>query len=368
MPSTAPAGAAAGPSWNWGNLFGNNSQPYPTYGQPATVLPNGSAVLPNMGGSPIFPNTYPSSVYPQQSPPALFPGGLSGTAPPSMYGTPYGTPYNPNPGTVWNPTWNGPLLTGQPYGSTTWGSTLAQPMRFFVSPRFRHTYIAPDKDPDGLGINDSDVSFLFQVPGFLGSTQPLYVVPSFSLHLWDGPKDSNSDLPGSAYSAFLDFGWETDPQRTFGTELGFRVGAFTDFKTFNAQSIRYLGKVLGRVRLTPSSTFRIGAYWLDRNRIKLLPAVGILWIPNPDTRFDIFFPEPKLSHYVTTVGDKDFWWYVTGYYGGGAWTIERASGGSDEIDINDIRVAIGAEWGKNNMLRMGQRVAFAEVGYVSDAN
>lgn len=369
LPPTSMNSTPVGSSWNFGNLFGTSPTAYQPYPQGTTVLPGAASYpagtsYPGVTGYSNLPNTYPNSIYPNQTPPALFPGTLSGAYPPNNYGNPYGNPYNPNAGSVWNPTWNGPLLNGQPYGNSSWGNTFGAPMRFFVAPRFRHTWIAAEKDPEALGINDTDGSLLFQVPGFLGSTQPLYVVPSFSLHMWDGPKTTTADLPGSAYSAFLDFGWETDPQRTFGTELGFRVGAFTDFKTFNAQSIRYLGKVLGKVRLTPSSTFKIGAYWLDRNRIKLLPAVGILWVPNPDTRFDIFFPEPKLSHYVTTLGDKDVWWYVTGYYGGGAWTIERADGSSDEIDINDIRVALGVEWGKNNLLRQGQRIAFAEAGYV----
>ncbi len=323
-----------------------------------------SAALLRRAGIP-FSNTYPSSVYPNAGPTALFPGG---------YGTqPTYSPYSASPGqgtlfpnsifsgnnwrmsNGWfNTTANGPLFNGG----------MPMPTRFFVTPRFRHTWISGDNDPTSLGINDTDVSGVFQIPGFLGSTQPLYIVPSYSHHLWDGPANGVADLPSKAYSGFLDFGWETDPLRTFGLETGVRVGVFTDFDTFNSESLRILGKVLGRIRLTPNATARVGAYWIDRNRIKLLPAAGILWVPNPDTRFDIFFPEPKLSHYVATLGNRDMWWYVSGYYGGGAWTIEREDSSSDNIDLNDLRIVLGVEWGRNELLRQGHRFAFLEGGYV----
>jgi hypothetical protein len=76
-------------------------------------------------------------------------------------------------------------------------------------------------------------------------------------------------------------------------------------------------------------------------------------------RFDILFPNPKLTQYITTVGTSELWWYVAGEYGGGAWTIERADGSSDRIDINDIRVMLGLEW-------MSQRGfgGFVEAGFV----
>ena len=51
-----------------------------------------------------------------------------------------------------------------------------------------------------------------------------------------------------------------------------------------------------------------------------------------------------MSAYLTTVGRYELWWYLAGEYGGGAWTIERADGTSDRVDINDIRVSAGLEW------------------------
>jgi hypothetical protein len=104
---------------------------------------------------------------------------------------------------------------------------------------------------------------------------------------------------------------------------------------------------------------KFGVMYIDRNDIKLLPAGGVLYTPTPQVRFDFFFPQPKLSAQLTTVGQFEVWWYVAAEYGGGAWTIERTDGTSDRVDINDIRVSGGLEWTGPNGL-----TGFFEIGYV----
>ena len=108
-------------------------------------------------------------------------------------------------------------------------------------------------------------------------------------------------------------------------------------------------------------TLKAGVNYIDRVRFKLLPAGGILWTPNEYTRFDLFFPRPKLAQYLTTVGNSDVWWYLAGEYGGGSWTVERAGGFTDRVDINDIRVMIGFEWNNSSGV-----TGMFEAGYVFD--
>ena len=105
---------------------------------------------------------------------------------------------------------------------------------------------------------------------------------------------------------------------------------------------------------------------MDRNRVKLLPAGGWMWQPNPTTRVDIFFPQPKYAKYWRTIGTRDVWWYLAGDYGGDSWTIKRDDGRFDSIDINDLRVIGGWEWGLSDQIRSGKRSAFIEIGYVFD--
>ena len=363
-PSANPYGTPTYPGWNLSQLFG--LQPTaPVYG----ANPYGSPAP--MSSQPMGQPTYPPSVYPNATPNVLFPttGGVPGQPPPYQL-----TPYQQNPYQV-SPYQVSPYQTnpyGQPQYPSMMSSTQAtftygtnQVIRAFQGPRFRTTWL-PGGDsgqPDSLQILDADVSFVFACPRFLYCDRPFYIIPSYSQHEWTGPTATGSDLPGSAFSAFMDFGMNTDPQQTMGFELGVRVGVFSAFDAVNSESVRYPVKALGRLRLTPTSTFRAGVYYIDRNRIKLLPALGLLWLPNQDTRFDLFFPEPKLSHYVSTIGKSDVWWYLSGYYGGGAWTIKHTDGSSDEIDINDIRVMLGLEFGKSEQIRQGFRFGFIEGGY-----
>lgn len=368
---------------------------------PPTVLPptSGSSVLPPPGYPSTYsgaPSTgYPSAGYGAVAPSTLYPtypgmgpsgsiGAYSGTTPPGYPPTlaPNSTPPSLYPGSMFGSTNpysgygavnNGAILApGAVGGASTYNawnpqSTLNQSMPFIPfcqGPRFRQTFLYGNNDPDSLQINDSDVSLAFALPHFLFSTQPVYILPSFSLHLWDGPKNTAADLPATAYSAFIDTGWQSDPMRLAGAELGLRVGVFTAFDTYDSDSWRIMGRALGRLRLTPTATLKAGIVYLDRNQIKLLPAGGVLWQPNPNSRFDIFFPEPKLSSYLNTFGNLDTWWYMGGYYGGGTWTITRTDGAEDSVDINDIRIVLGFEWGRNDQLREGRRIGFFEAGYV----
>ena len=389
-PSTAPTSyptyaAPVYPASPQNSIFGN----FFNWGQPQPQPPLGPGpaygnVYPN-ANQPFGQPTFPSSVYPNSTPNVLFPGTGSSTPINSNWAFPnQPNPYQTNPYQL-NPYQPNPYQTnpnGNPLSSFNWNNWwnntssnfnagTNQVVRLFQGPRFRHTWLSGsdsfnDKRPNALETNDSDVSLVFAIPNLLNSNRPFYIIPSYSQHVWEGPSVPGSDLPGSAFSAFLDFGWDTNPQQTIGLEAGGRVGVFSAFDAVNSESIRLQAKLLGRVRLTPNATLRAGVFYLDRNKIKLLPAGGLLWTPNQDTRFDLFFPEPKLSHYLATLGNSDVWWYLTGYYGGGAWTIKHTDETNDEIDINDIRLLMGLEFGRSDQIRQGFRLGFIEGGYAFD--
>jgi len=355
---TAPAFAGPPPTASLGSpLF----DPYSTGANPGTFAPAipGAAPIPSpqfpgwitgantgVGGTPVFgpgnpgfgtstdfqAQGFPASAYPAGSPNTLFPGGL----------------------------FNGGSFSGSSGGAYN-------PSRFFQGPRLRYGWLVDGNGPDDVEMNDIDSSLIFALPNFLQSGQPLYVLPSFGIHLIDGPEGSaGADLPGQLYDAFLDTGFQSDPTQLFGVDLGLRVGVFSDFDNTDSDSLRILGKGLATFRLTPYTTIKGGVVYLDRIETKLLPAGGILYQPTPLTRFDIYFPQPKLSQYFRTVGTKDVWAYIAGDYGGGSWAIKRANGSDDSVDINDIRIYLGLEWGQSELIRAGRHTGFFEVGYVFD--
>ncbi len=326
-----------------------------TFGAQPSYYQNPYQAPPQTFGAPAYPpstfstSTFPTSTYPTgMYPPGVYPNSSPNVMVPGMYVA---------PSTYW-------------WGTTptTFATTTNEVVRLCQGPRFQQTWLTGNDNFDGLAPNsiqilDTDVSLVFACPDFCGSKSPLYIIPSYSQHVWDGPSAPGFNLPGSAFSAFLDSGWSSNPEKTFGADLGVRIGVFSAFDAVDSESVRYQGKAMGRVRLTPTATFRAGVAYLDRVKIKLLPAVGILCFPNPDTRLDLFFPEPKLSHYCSTYGNTDVWCYLFGYYGGGSWTILQPDGSHDQIDLNNIRVMMGLEFGKSEQIRNGLRLGFIEFGY-----
>ena len=163
------------------------------------------------------------------------------------------------------------------------------------------------------------------------------------------------DLPPRTYDAYLDAAWNPQVTTWFGGELNFRIGVYSDFNNVDTDAIRYMGKGLAVLTFSPSIKIKAGVWYLDRVVVKILPAGGICWTPNPDVYFDILFPNPKIGKRLTTWGNTDWWLYCSGAYGGGTWQITRKNGltpdpscpmngQADVFDYNDIRVAVGLEF------------------------
>lgn len=358
----------------------------------ALVLAAPAALLAQRIQAPTPINTVAPSPYGAQ-PPATLTGGIqpfdpyaTGTQFSSYPTTTYAAPYNAAPtygppvsyppppttppaGFAGGPPSYFPNQTAPAYGAQ---QPIYQPTtefpsipyeRFLENVGFRYTWLPKlTNDNTALQIQDFDVSATAQFPNFLGCNAPLLVTPAFVLHLWDGPQNLVQNLPGNAYSAYLDFAWNPEFTPRLYAELGFRAGVYSDFKTFNSNSVRLQGLGVGAVRLTPTTTLKAGVVYLDRLDIKLLPVLGVTWQPDARSKFDLVFPYPRISKYWTTFGDKEVWWYVGGEYGGGSWTIQRDTGMGfvdDQVDINDYRVFFGLEATHPNRLR-----AYVELGFV----
>ncbi|MFM8251672.1 MAG: hypothetical protein ACKOBW_08775 [Planctomycetota bacterium] len=349
---------------------------------------SGNPTAPSLFGSaPAAPSPYGTSPYgtapygasPYGAPPAgtapfgstappTTPFGTSpfGTAPPSTtpyganpYGTaPYGSATAPTGGSPWNtmpppggyptyPNYNAP--TGPPsalFPNGFGGSAGKPPLRLIDNWRLQDSWVNGSNDPLDVGIHDILFATTLQYPNFFGSGSPLTATPYFILSLWDGPGVGTPprDLPGSAYAALVDVGWKSNQQNLAGVDLSVALGAYSDFETLTTDSLRVTSLSYGWIRLTPQIMLKLGVDYINRVDLKLLPAVGLLWEPTPDIKFDIFFPRPKLAFRMTQMQGADVWLYAAGEYGGGSWTIHHPGGNSDQVDINDIRVGAGLEW------------------------
>jgi hypothetical protein len=149
------------------------------------------------------------------------------------------------------------------------------------------------------------------------------------------------------------------------TEITVLPGLYTDFRTTPPDGARCPGHAVGVFRLTPELHLVAGAWYLQRNRIQMLPIAGLLWEPTERWQFRLVFPEPKISYHLDS--KSDVWAYVRGEYGGGRWAYKDDHGHADQVEYSDFRVTAGFECGtltRNLCPRIPLGTTFFEVGYI----
>jgi hypothetical protein len=219
------------------------------------------------------------------------------------------------------------------------------------------------KEIGDFGINDVGLSATFAIPFLRNPQTPLLITPGFAVHYWAGPigwvppGDPGNDVPPRVYDAYLNAAWNPQLTPVIGGELAFRTGVYTDFEKVVDDSVRFQGYGLGVVSFSPSIQVKAGVVYLDRRRVKLLPAGGIVWTPNPDVRLEILFPNPKLAFRLPGYGSCGWWLYARGEYGGGSWSLREIAPPIVLMDYNDIRCALGLEFesirGLNGLAEVG---------------
>lgn len=327
------------------------------------------------------PSTFAPAA-PLGAPPPAFNAYSAAPAAP-YYGAPpvTGSPYTYTPPVTGAPAYDygappspaglgseGNALGWQPgtYGYQQSDSTTVKFRQFLARLRAEHTLLLGDNSGDAFQVNRTEIASTFAVP--VGGTleSPLLITPGFAFNWFEGPEGDPTadprgpDLPPRVYDAYLDFAYNPRWTPEIGAEFGFRTGVWTDFEEFSGDTMRFLGRGLGVFSVSPQFEFLVGAVYLDRLKIKLLPAGGIRWRPSPVWDLYLVFPNPKIRRTMFSNGSADWWWYVAGEYGGGSWTVERP-GLSDQIDYNDIRVVFGFEWQTPT-----QATGHFEIGYAFD--
>lgn len=339
----AATSAGATPALGQRLRLSQNPSGAATFPAPVTPIQPGAT----QGVTPIAPPTYD---------PGFDPYSSQGSAPPALLGPPTvlpgaGTTVDPFSGSTFGPAYPGtqpPTLF--PGGACAPPVVTEPPLKLFQNIRIEGTYIYDDPEAaESLQITEWEAATTLAIPNFAYSGQPILVSPGFNMNLWSGPRmpGINADLPPQVYGGWVDLGWF--PNSRFASQVSYeltgRIGVYSDFEAFSVDSYRPQGTALIKLRVTPTLTAKAGVEYINRADIKLLPAGGFLWTPNAHTRWDIYFPRPKLATYFTTLGNTEFWWYLGGEYGGDTWTIEpEADPIEQRVTYNDFRAALGIEW------------------------
>ena len=243
---------------------------------------------------------------------------------------------------------------------------LATPYRFLhdVSMDY-HWFAGHGSSTSQLGINDIDFKATFALPMPLfqqPQEPPLLITPGFAWHYWDGPSSNaagNPDMPPRTYDAYLDAAWNpVFVPNAFSAELDASVGIYSDFSQITSQSIRLKGKGMAVIAIPDTNLTmkarrlvhqpgKVQAASRGRVRVEAQPA-------SRDSTSSSPIPSSRSNCY-TTAGGTEWWWYLSGDYGGGVWTIKRSldptnpaykteNGQIDLVDYDDIRVALGIDF------------------------
>jgi hypothetical protein len=90
----------------------------------------------------------------------------------------------------------------------------------------------------------------------------------------------------------------------------------------------------------------LGAAYLDRDDIPILPMAGLVWTPDEDTRLEVTLPRPRLARRLCwdeAWAGPGAWVYLAGELGGGAYAVRRSAGFDDEMTLRDFRLLFGVE-------------------------
>lgn len=196
----------------------------------------------------------------------------------------------------------------------------------------------------GFGMSEMQLRTVLAFP-FPTRESPLLITPGFGVHYLDGPADP--DMPPRLYDAFCQFRWLVPVTDRLGFDLAFRPGYFSDFEQSSDLAVRYGGHILAAWDWTPQAKIILGAAYVDRKDINVLPAAGLIWKPHEELVVELLFPRPRIARRIFLPWDYaegiENWLYVAGESGGGTWAIRRADQSNDLVNYRDFRVILGAE-------------------------
>lgn len=156
-----------------------------------------------------------------------------------------------------------------------------------------------------------------------------------SFHFLDGP--IRTDLPPRLFDFKLAYQSRETRNDRFVLDYRVSIGAYSDFEGSARKGVRFPGHVVGYYALRPWILSVLGAEFLDRDDISVLPVVGLVLRPKHHVVIQAVFPKPQVQIKVT----RNRFIYFAGELGGGSWAVERTSDLDDVVTYSDLRVTFG---------------------------
>lgn len=230
-------------------------------------------------------------------------------------------------------------------------SPVAEPAVSLKKATGRFSLLAGKGDSLGMDMLDGKATFVVR------DAPELTIGPSAGVIFVDGPK--RTDLPSQLYTAQVDVQWTGQIATPLFYELAFTPAIFTDGDNLSSDAMRLQGRAVGYLAFSKETQVALGATYLDRKDVPILPIVGVLHQPSDDVKLELVFPRPRILRRVAQQSDAETWAYVVGELGGGSWAVERRNGRNDIASYRDYRLLVGLE-----QKQLERWSTAAEAGYV----
>jgi hypothetical protein len=135
------------------------------------------------------------------------------------------------------------------------------------------------------------------------------------------------------------------------------VMAASDFEGSCRRGFRFPAHAVGYFLADRDLEFALGADFLDRDDIQILPVAGVIWRPDPNIRLELLFPYPRVDFQL----NEQYRLFVRGGLGGGTWAVQRVDLADDLATYYDVRIGVGLEW-----LDKDQDLQSFEIAYLCD--
>jgi hypothetical protein len=207
---------------------------------------------------------------------------------------------------------------------------------------FNGTWINSDGS-GGLGLSDIELKAIFALP-CPTREWPMVITPGFAQHWIDAP---GADLPPRMYDAWTEFRWLPKIAPSLMLDLAVTPGVYRDFDEHTDDGLRVTSHAAAVWTATPTTKLVLGASYLDRSDLNVIPIGGMIWTPTPDWQLDLLFPQPKIARRFArdpgNSADVEDWAYIAGEFGDWVWAVRRSDGTLDKAEYRDTRLLLGIE-------------------------
>lgn len=162
---------------------------------------------------------------------------------------------------------------------------------------------------------------------------------NFNLHLLSGPEVVA--LPPRLYDFEIGYQAKDSLSEYFSYDYGLSVGIYSDFEDSARDGVRFPAHLVGMYHPSQELDWVFGVEYLDRDDIKILPVIGVVWHDSayPGLRVEAVFPRPRIDLQL----QNNLRLYWTARLGGGSWDIEMPDDSNDVFTYRDYQILMGLE-------------------------